>query len=271
MHTTASDGMKSPEQLLAIVRKKNLRAFAVTDHDTFEGSSAVRALLGKDDPELITAIELSAGQPGEDLHLLAYLPNHDSIAEKSPLATEVAEFQRRRATRGERMVEQLQQHGIEITIEQVNDIAAGSPVGRPHVADALLKIGAIKYYEEAFKKWIGYGKPGYVAKDNITPQAAIDLVHESGGVILLAHPGINKAEDRIEQLVELGLDGLEVLHPGNGANQQKRYRKLAKKHNLVISGGSDYHGRSDSHGEVGQMNVPAQFLENIKERAQRYN
>jgi predicted metal-dependent phosphoesterase TrpH len=263
--------MKSPAQLLNIVRSKKLSAFAVTDHDTFAGSHEMRTLMNDEDPRLITGIELSAGVPGEDLHLLVYFPNHETIAEDSRLAIEVAEFQRRRATRGDRMVQQLQEHGIEVTVEQVQEIADGSPVGRPHVADALLQSGAIKNYDEAFRKWIGYGKPGYVAKDNITPEAAIELAHDAGGVILMAHPGVNHAGDRIEALVELGLDGVEVLHPGNDRAQQKRYRKLAKQFGLVISGGSDYHGRNDHHGEVGQMNVPSQFLEEIIERAARYS
>ena len=270
MHTTASDGVTSPGELLNIVRASGVRAFAVTDHDTFAGSAEIRNMLKPDDPELITGVELSAGRAGEDLHLLVYLFNTPVVSESSELGRAISEFHTRRNTRGERMVSALQEHGIDISIAMVRKIAGDSPIGRPHVADALLQSGAVKSYDEAFREWIGYGKPAYVEKENILPEEAIELAHKAGGIIILAHPGINNAEEAIPRLVEYGLDGLEVLHPGNNIAQRKRYRKLAKKYNLVISGGSDYHGRNDHHGEVGQMEVPYEFLAPLRERAGRY-
>lgn len=270
MHTTASDGMKTPAELLEIVRESGVSVFAVTDHDTFAGSAAVRKLLQPDDPTLITGIELSAGEPGEDLHMLAYFFHTETIDENSAIARAVDEFRQRRMSRGERMVEKLIEQGLDITLESVLNIANGSPIGRPHIADALMKSGAVKTYDEAFYTWIGYGKPAFVDKENISPNAAIDLVHESGGIIALAHPGINKAEDELQRLIGYGLDCIEVLHPGNNAAQRKRYRKLAKARGLAISGGSDYHGRNDHHGDVGQMQVPYEYFERMAERAERY-
>lgn len=270
MHTTASDGVTSPADLLVKVRESGVKAFSVTDHDTFAGSAEVRSLLKSGDPELITGVELSAGRGEEDLHMLVYLVNKDAVDDTSPLGKAITDFRNRRSTRGERMVELLQNLGLEISMEQVQKIADGSPLGRPHIADALLQSGAVSNYNEAFHKWIGYGKPGYVDKENILPEQAIDLAHEAGGVIILAHPGINNAEEAIARLVTYGLDGVEVLHPGNNASQRKRYRNMAKKYNLVISGGSDYHGRNDHHGEIGQMNVPIEYLDRIRERAERY-
>ncbi len=270
MHTTASDGMKSPAELLEIVRASGVSVFSVTDHDTFAGNVAVRELLQPDDAILITGIELSAGDLGEDLHMLAYFLHSDTIAADSPIAIAVTEFQRRRETRGALMVEKLVEQGLDITLESVLEIANGSPIGRPHIADALLRSGAIATYSEAFNVWIGYRKPGFVDKENISPNAAIDLVHECGGIVSLAHPGINKAEDELDRLIGLGLDSIEVLHPGNSSSQRKRYRKLAQKHGLAISGGSDYHGRNDHHSEVSQMQVPYEYFERLQERAERY-
>ncbi len=270
MHTTASDGLKSPAKLIELVRASGVSAFAVTDHDTFAGSAELRKLMQPGDPTLVTAIELSAGDPGEDLHMLAYFFHTDAIAAGSPIDEAVNEFSRRRETRGERMVEKLNAAGLEITIESVLEIADGSPIGRPHIADALLKSGAIQSYDEAFYTWIGYQKPGFVEKENISPNAAIDLVHESGGIISLAHPAINGAENEVERLVGFGLDCIEVLHPANSTSQRKKYRKAAKAHGLAISGGSDYHGRNDHHGEIGQMQVPYEYFERMQERAERY-
>lgn len=270
MHTTASDGVTSPSELLDLVRKSGVRAFAVTDHDTFVGSAEIRDLLVDDDPELVTAVELSAGEPGEDLHLLVYLFDTPKVKPGSPLDSATAEFHRRRNRRGESMVELLQKKGLDISMQAVSEIAEGSPIGRPHIADALLKTGAVESYDAAFRNWIGYGKPGYVEKENIRPAEAVSLAHDAGGIIVLAHPAVNQAGEQIERLVNCGLDGIEVWHPANSQSQRKRFREQADKYDLVISGGSDYHGRDDHHGEVGQMQVHYERLLEMKKRAEKY-
>lgn len=271
MHTTASDGVTAPQDLLQIVRDAGVRAFAITDHDTFAGSAEIRRLLQPDDPTLITGVEVSAGEVGEDLHLLVYLFHTPFVDDDSPLGQAVAEFRRRRDTRAEKIVQRLNKNGLALDFELVNKIASGAPVGRPHIADAMLQSKLVPDYNSAFRLWIGYGKPAYVEKENMTPQEAINLAHESGGVILMAHPAINGAEERIKALVEMGLDGLEAWHPANNRSRRRRYVRLAAERGLVISGGSDYHGRNDSHGQVGELSVPYQWLENLQERAKRYN
>lgn len=270
MHTTASDGVTLPAELLRIVRESGVRAFAVTDHDTFVGSAAIRDLLVDGDPELITAVELSAGEPGEDLHLLVYLFNTPKVEPGSPLDSAVCEFHRRRERRGQTMVELLQKKGLKISIEDVKEIAGDSPIGRPHIADALVKSKAVESYEAAFRNWIGYGRPGFVDKENIRPAEAMSLAHDAGGIVVLAHPAVNRAGDEIKRLVDCGLDGIEVWHPANSRSQRKRYNEQAEKYDLVISGGSDYHGRDDRHGEVGQMQVAYERLLEMKNRAKRY-
>ncbi len=270
MHTTASDGVTSPAELLAIVRNSGVRAFAVTDHDTFVGSAEIRDLLVDDDPELITAVELSAGDPGEDLHLLVYLFDTPKVKPGGPLDSAISEFHRRRDIRGELMVELLQKNGLSISMEEVRKISGDSPIGRPHVADALLKSGAVESYEAAFRDWIGYKRPGFVDKENIKPAEAVSLAHDAGGIIVLAHPAVNRAGDQIKRLVDCGLDGVEIWHPANSQSQRKRFREQAEKYDLVISGGSDYHGRDDHHGEVGQMQVSYERLLEMKKRAERY-
>lgn len=271
MHTTASDGVTSPADLLEIVRKSGVSAFAVTDHDTFKGAIEIEKIINENDPELITGVELSAGIPGEDLHLLVYLIDWSSTKDGSNLTNAINDFQRMRNTRGQRIVESLNDLGLKIDFSEVEKIANGSPIGRPHIADAMLKSGAVKSYDEAFWRWIGYKKPAYVEKENILPKEMIELAHKAGGLIFLAHPGVNDAEKAIERLSRDGLDGVEIFHPSSNQALRKRLREAARKYELLISGGSDYHGRDDHHGKVGEEKVPYELLEKMKERAASCN
>ena len=271
MHTTASDGVTGPADLLEIVRKSGVSAFAVTDHDTFEGAFEIRKMMNKNDPELITGVELSAGIPGEDLHLLVYLIDWKHLGDGSDLMNAINDFQHKRNTRGQRMVETLNDLGLKIDFSEVEKIANGSPIGRPHIADAMLKSGVVKTYEEAFWRWIGYKKPAYVEKECIHPREAIELAHKASGLVFLAHPGVNDAEEALERLSKDGLDGVEIYHPSSDQTLRKRLKKAAQKYGLLISGGSDYHGRDDNHGRVGEEKVPYELLEKMKERAASCN
>ncbi len=270
MHTTASDGVTSPRDLLGIVRKAEVSAFSVTDHDTLVGSAEIRQLLTENDPELIAGVELSAGEPGEDLHILAYFFDGSGPGPESAFVGALDEFRKRRESRGERIVELLRSNGLKVDFADVRASAAGGPIGRPHVADALVRAGAVKSYDEAFKRWIGYGRPGYAPKETMTPAEVMRLTHEAGGIAVLAHPFVNHAEDSLARLTKLGIDGLEVYHPMNPAGKRKAYRKFAAENGLLITGGSDYHGRNDHHGLVGEEKVPYELLELMRERATRY-
>lgn len=260
MHTNYSDGARTPSELLDIVRSTNIIAFSVTDHDTLEGYFAIRELLQDDDPELITGVELSASMEDGDMHILAYLFDPDSPDMKNALA----EFQKNRETRGIRMVEKLNEMGIDISYDQVLATTDGSVVGRPHIAQTMYDQKQINDYELAFQKYIGDKCPAYVPKNNFTPQEAIDLIHKAGGIAVLAHPGINQKEKYLEMLVELGLDGIEAYHSNHKMSDVDRYKHLAERYRLLVTGGSDYHGREGRMDKVGSQKVPYRYFEVLK-------
>ncbi len=265
MHTNCSDGAKTPSELLAIVRSKKLGAFAVTDHDTIDGYLAIKEMLTPDDPILLSGVELSVSLEDGDMHLLAYLFD----AESREFSSALQEFQVKRKERGLKMVEKLNGLGLQLTYADVEQTADGSVVGRPHIAQALHRTKQISFYEEAFHKYIGDNGPAYVAKENFTPKDAIDLVHNAGGVVVLAHPGINNKEKYLEELVELGLDGIEAYHSSHKMADVDRYKHLADRFRLFITGGSDFHGLDGRHGSVGSQKVPYKYFEILLEKTDK--
>ncbi len=262
LHTTCSDGLKSPEDIIKEVKRKNLTAFAITDHDSIKGFLEARDLLGENDPELVPGLELSCSSVNGDLHILAYLFDPDSEALKSALE----EFRIRRNQRGYSMVKRLNEMGIEISYEDVLEAAGTAAVGRPHVAEALARRKAVPSYNDAFQKYIGDGRPAYVPKQNFTPREAINMIHKAGGLAVLAHPMVSYAHERIEELVGLGLDGIEALHPDHKQAECDRLKVTARRFRLVWTGGSDYHGRGNRTGSVGSEKVPIDCLDEMKAR-----
>lgn len=263
MHTVHSDGALSPEDLLELVRQKNLAAFSITDHDALEGYRQTKKLLTEDDPELISGVELSAEIEGEDMHLLGYLFDPDDAA----LNRSLEEFREIRRQRGRIMVEKLNQMGLSISFEAVERAADGAVVGRPHVADALLQEGLVSHFDEAFQKYIGNGGPAYIPRGKLTPQQAIDLIHGAGGVAVLAHAFIAGMNRHIEALAGMGLDGLEVYHYSHKKHHVKQLKTLARRYGLLQSGGSDFHGRREHDAEIGSQNVPGELLDSLKQQA----
>lgn len=266
IHTTFSDGRKEPKEIVQIVREKGLTAFAITDHDTLDGYRAVKSLLTEDDAELLVGVELSVIIDGRDIHLLAY----DFDPDNENLNKALEKFKQSRNERGREMVEKLQQMGMSITFEAVEQLAAGGVIGRPHVAEALYAGGNLSNYEESFRKYLGNDCPAWVPKASFLPEEAMPMVHHAGGVVVLAHPGIEDAISFTERLVDEGLDGIEVYHPDHKQHQVDRFKSLAEQFRLLITGGSDYHGRSQRHRTIGSQSVPAEVVDKLKNRAQTY-
>jgi len=264
LHTNLSDGVLSPEELLDLVRDKNLEAFSITDHDNLEGFLAVKKLLKKDDPELIPGVELSVSSKNGDLHILAYCFDSDNMVFNRTLN----DFKTNRNQRGRLIVQKLNELGIDITYEDVSEYAGSAAVGRPHIALAMLNRKYISRYEEAFVRYIGNNKPAYVPKKNMTPVEAIKLIHSAGGIAVLAHPMIDNACRHIEALVGLGLDGIEIYHPSNRQSDGDRLKQTAERFRLVTTGGSDYHGLEDHVGMIGSQKVPVGLLVKFKEKCQ---
>jgi len=164
------------------------------------------------------------------------------------------------------LLKKLRDLGLSITFEDVEKNVTGSAVGRPHIAETLYRLGLTNSYAEGFQKYIAYGGPAYLPKTSVTPEDAIRLVHEAGGVAVIAHPGIAKMYQHIDKLASAGLDGVEVYHYAHSESRKKELRSLADRNNLVVTGGSDFHGKNKREIDIGSQKVPSSCLEKLKER-----
>ena len=256
MHSTASDGALAPAAVARAAAVAGLGAIALTDHDTVAGVDEAREEGERLDIRVIAGVELSATEDGQETHLLGL-----HLARIDELERHLAGFRDARRTRAEHMVERLNSLGIPITMASIETQAAGGAIGRPHVARALVQGGWVADHRDAFDRYLGAGRPGFVAKPRLGIAEAIRLVHEAGGLAVLAHPGAECSRARIEQLARLGLDGLEVRHPSHSPDEMARLGRIAEELGLVPSGGSDWHGAHAGPRTIGCMQVTADWLE----------
>lgn len=268
-HTVVSDGTLTPAQLVQLAAKKGLAAIAITDHDHLGGLDEARREGAARGVEIVAGVELSVAHgAAADVHLLGYLVDPD----EPRLAARLAEFRTVRAARGRLIVEKLQALGVDIRVE---DLPAAESVGRPHVARALVDKRIVASVSEAFERWLGDGRPAYVPKAKLDAREAIDLVHGAGGLAVLAHPGLLPDEHRyssVRKLAALGLDGVEVEHSRHASEERRRLRALAKELDLVVTGGSDFHGENKpgvdlGYGVGGNVRVTYATLEALRARA----
>ncbi|MFZ5981166.1 MAG: PHP domain-containing protein [Candidatus Zixiibacteriota bacterium] len=262
IHTTHSDGTCSGAKVLEIVRELSLGAFAVTDHDTVEGYFEIQKLRKNKDPEIIPGVELSVKVNDDDLHILGYL--FDPHDRKVAFALE--DFQKKRKQRGRLIVQRLNDLGLSLTFEAVEEIAGRAVIGRPHIAEALARHGQVGSYQEAFDHYIKNGGPAYVPKEVMNPAEAISLLHQAGGLAVLAHPYIGDMLRYLDMLTALGLDGLEVYHYSHNRENIAFLKSLVERYGLLATGGSDFHGRSGQNGRIGSPEVPYEYLEELKNK-----
>ena len=261
MHSTASDGARAPEEVAGAAAAAGLSAIALTDHDSIAGVAAAREAGERLGVRVITGVELSAYEGDREIHLLGL---HLTRPERISGAME--EFRATRVSRAREMVEKLNAIGIPVTFDAVLAAAGPGAVGRPHVARAVVAGGWAVDQREVFDRFIGHGKPANVAKQRLELVEAIDLVHDAGGLAIVAHPGVDFTRTRVERAVGQGLDGLEVWHPSHGADETRRLRALVDHFGLVASGGSDWHGAAEGPRVIGGMKVPYAVLERQEER-----
>ena len=267
-HTTASDGELSPEALVDRAAHAGVAVLAVTDHDTVDGVQ--RAIVrGKErEVEIIPGCELTIYVGGMERHLLALFINH----EHGPLVALLQKLQEARRARGAKMVENLQKHGINITDADVLEMAgSASAIGRPHIAAALVKRGFARSNRAAFIHFLQDGKPGHAPKYLLQPSEAFAAVHASGGVAILAHPGEIPHDEIIKPLLMLGMDGIEALYRSHSEVNRRFYSGLARRHEKLISGGSDFHGPTVRPGvEVGDGGVDRTVFSELKRAAEQW-
>ena len=261
LHTTASDGILPPEQLVQAAHAAGLSAIAVTDHDTLEGVEAAKIAAAPLGIRVIPGVELSVFHDGREIHMLAL-----HIAKPDAINVRLRRFRETRLLRAEEIVRKLNAIGVALSLESVMVQAGDAAVGRPHVARAMVAHGMVRDNHEAFDRYLGFGRQAYVPKERVTAADAIEITHEAGGVAFWAHPGNSGKRAEIEKLRDMGLDGIEVRHPSHSAEDILRIGTLVDFLHMLPSGGSDWHGTRDGPRQIGNMNVPIEWLEKQDER-----
>jgi predicted metal-dependent phosphoesterase TrpH len=264
-HSNASDGTDSPAELIANAIDAGINILALTDHDTIAGwREAEEALLrhpGGSTLKLALGSEISCqDRDGISIHMLGLLfdPNFE------PLMQEMEKTRDNRLTRMERIVARLNESGIEITMEEVYaQKRDDATLGRPHLADALVARGHIANRDEAFASYLHNGSKFYINHYSPSPTDAIRLIKAAGGVSIIAHPLASRSGRKVEpeifaELIEAGLDGIEVHHRDNAEDEKSLLLDIARQHNLIVTGSSDYHG-------TGKMNRLAEFTTSPEE------
>ncbi len=181
----------------------------------------------------------------------------------------IAFFQNERLKRAKKIVELLKNYGIYLPFNLILKRAGNGSVGRPHIADIMLEEGYVHTYQEAFNKYLGDGCPCWVPKYKISPAEAIALINNAGGLCFIAHPGSDVTDEGLMQLIKIGLDGIETIHPRHTQQQVNHYREIIQKHQLLETGGSDCHGVRKSQVMIGQFNVPYTIVEKMKKQLGR--
>jgi predicted metal-dependent phosphoesterase TrpH len=263
VHTYYSDSTFSPEEVLSVAKEKALSAIAICDHDTTDGVEPCKEIGDEVGIEILSGIELTVEKPDAEIHILGYL-----IDWKLPwLQQRLRKIKDGRIDRIYKMLERLDAKGVKIDAERVFDIAGRGSVGRLHLARAILNSGSARTLREVFERYIGFGRPCYVPNIKFEPKEAIEMVLEAGGVPVLAHPGIMAHDEYIPELVSYGLKGIEVYHTDHSNSTTKHYERLAASNKLVMTGGSDCHGEGKSRILMGEVRIPYDLVEKLKDKA----
>ncbi len=268
-HTTASDGRCTPAQLVARAAAAGVTVLSVTDHDTVAACEAVAAACRTAGVEFVAGIEVTAVREEADVHVLGYFVDPESAA----LRTFLIEQRQNRLERVRRMVARLVKAGLRLDADAILRPAVDDPsksVGRPWIARALVASGDVKSSNEAFALWLSRGRPGFVAREGAPPEEVVARIHDAGGIASLAHPGLLKRDSWIAGFADAGLDALEAHHTEHDAVTMARYRDMAERLSLVVSGGSDYHA-DESHGapHPGSTALPPEDYARLKGRVRR--
>ena len=262
LHTTASDGRLTPTQLVELVVSRGLRVISISDHDSTEGlAEAFQVARSYPELTLIPGIELSTDIPRNEIHLLGYYIDYSDGGFQDTLR----EFRRAREERAQRMVEKLDHLGVHVEWNRVRLLAGEGAVGRPHIAQAMVEKGYVTYPQEAFATYIGRNGPAYAERPKLTPQEAVHMVVDVGGLPVMAHPaGVLELDDVVASLKSEGLVGMEVHYAEYSADVRQRLLEVAKRHALLPCGGSDYHAfGSPGEPQPGDLGPPLEVAHEL--------
>ncbi len=254
-HSTNSDGVRSPTELVDLAYEHGVRVMALTDHDTLDGLDEAEAAAARHPGFLLVpGVELSCDVPGTEVHVLGYFIDRNDARLQEQLGT----FRAGRIDRAQRIISALERLGAPITWERVQEIAGEASVGRPHIAQALLEAGHIETFGEAFDRFIGREGPAYAERSKLEPPEAIEMIGNAGGIAVFAHPGFTKEYERIAgELADAGLFGLEAYYKHYDPVMVASLVALAERLGVFALGGSDHHGieREDEH-QPGEIPLP---------------
>lgn len=263
-HSTASDGLLTPWELVKAAAECGLKAIGITDHDTTSAWDEAEKAGIHYGIDILKGIELNTDHEGTEVHILGYEMDPNTLVFQEQLRV----LREARYKRVFTILEKLQSLGIDLHKTEIQKIARGESVGRPHIAQALMNKGIVKTIREAFDRYIGLGAPAYVPRYKLSPEEGITLVREAGGVTVLAHPGVYGLWKDVPQWIESGLQGIEVTHSEHSLEDEKQSRELAERYNLIMTGGSDYHGEERKPGiHLGDWGTSYEVVEKIRRSA----
>lgn len=265
-HTTASDGKLTPTELVSLASSLGLSGVAITDHDTTSGVEEGLEAAKQQGIILLPGIEISTVSNNQEIHVLGYFTNNKDEEWRS----RINRLGATREARNDMLISKLQQLGFEITLQEVENVRGDSSsgsVGRPHFAQVLIEKGYVKSKQQAFDELLGENGAAYVQPERITPETAFEWIKEAGGVSVLAHPGIYHNDELVKQLLQAGVDGVEVKHSDHSLEQIQKYDQWADQFQLLKTAGSDFHGIDEQgrhfHGQLGGMHTTMAVYEQI--------
>ncbi|MDR5658135.1 PHP domain-containing protein [Serpentinicella sp. ANB-PHB4] len=261
-HTTSSDGSLSSKSLIDYAIKKGLQGLSITDHDTVEGLPDAVAYAKKfENFTFIPGIELSTEYKSEEIHILGYNIDFKS----NSLITLLDKIKFHRESRAEKIINKLNSIGMDISYEEVSKYAKGV-IGRPHIAQVLIEKNYVETFDEAFRLYLNINAPAYVPRYKITPKEAVDVIRLAGGYAVLAHPGLINNRDITQEIISCKINGLEVFYPTHTEDDISDFLKISNKHNLITTGGSDFHripDKTSKRADLGTSSVPVKLIENM--------
>lgn len=266
MHTSYSDGVYSPREVVYKAKEKELSALAITDHDSVNGIDEAIEAGGSCNINVIPGIELSAMYGKREVHILGYFIDHRS----SELNDYLKLFRAQRVKRAREMVKRLNNLKIPVAFDSIMQNAEGRSIGRPHIAAAVLETGSVKSYLEVFHKYIGFGCPAYVEKYRLEVKDAVAMISKAGGLSFIAHP--ESIRDSLYgsvlfEIIKAGIDGIETIHPSLNKQKSMYYRGIAEEYYLLESGGSDFHGgKRGDEDHIGRYVIPLEYINAMQKR-----
>ena len=263
LHSVYSDGLFTPLEIVKLANSKGISIISIVDHDSIQGLEETEVAASALGIEVISGVELSSSMNQKEVHILGYFIDRKN----TKLNDYLQYFRDERKKRAEKIIKNLNDLNIQLSMESVVSEDFVGSIGRPHIAHALLVNGFVANYDEAFEKYIGLNGPAYEEKIHFSPRDAIELISQAGGLSFLAHPNKTLNENELISLIDMGIDGMEVIHPSHNAERINYYKGITIQYFLLESGGSDFHGgRKKDDENFGSYCVTSQVVDNMKRR-----